>query len=446
MRKLFLILAMLLALCATMASAQKIIKGDMNNDGILDVTDVTEEINTVLHQKIEYINVGGDPFMVDNARVAGTWYKTKTEHFTLSDDGKTDFAGAATYEFLPYQGRLVFLDAKDEPVSWMSVVKLKNGHMWCAPNGQSPLVAYSNTQPIQLVTSIQLSDTATRIQLNETKQITATVLPDDADNKTVTWSSSNENVVKITPEGLHAVGGGTAVITCSANDGSGVKATCSVRVPNIDRSGRDSNGREWVDLDLPGGVLWASWNVGASKPEEFGQFFAWGETKGYAKNESHDFDWSNYKWCNGASNKLTKYCVNSNYGMVDNKTTLEPSDDAATANWGQDWRMPTRQEMKDLYNNAYTTVEIVQVNGIACLKVTSKSNDNFIYLPEAGFKRYDHRYIDEGTSGIYWTSTLHEGEFENSWTAYFLFFYSREHYMNYSNRCEGCSVRAVRTK
>ena len=123
-----------------------------------------------------------------------------------------------------------------------------------------------------------------------------------------------------------------------------------------------SNIHEYVDLGLPSGTLWATCNVGASKPEEFGEYFAWGETKPKDK-----YDWSTYKWCDGSYNTLTKYGFDNGYdkyGIVDNKERLDPEDDAATANWGVDWCMPSKEQFKELYNSSYTTTEWKAVNGV----------------------------------------------------------------------------------
>ena len=98
----------------------------------------------------------------------------------------------------------------------------------------------------------------------------------------------------------------------------------------------------YVDLGLPSGVLWATYNVGAEYPEAYGNHFAWGETQ-----PKDTYNWNNYQYCNGSNNTLTKYCNNSSYGFngfTDNLTMLLPEDDAATANWGADWRMPTKNE------------------------------------------------------------------------------------------------------
>ena len=104
---------------------------------------------------------------------------------------------------------------------------------------------------------------------------------------------------------------------------------------------------EWVDLGLPSGTLWATCNVGADRPGDFGDYFAWGET-----TPKQSYSWENYKWCYGYSSTLIKYCTNSSFGyngFVDNKNELDPEDDAAYANWGPSWRMPTYDQAARLY-------------------------------------------------------------------------------------------------
>ena len=189
------------------------------------------------------------------------------------------------------------------------------------------------------------------------------------------------------------------------------------------------NGHEYVDLGLS--VKWATCNVGASTPEEYGDYFALGETQ-----PKDYYDWSTYKWCNGSYNSQTKYCTNSSYGTVDNKTTLELSDDAARANWGGSWRMPTDAEITELREQCtWTWTSQNDVNGY---KVTSKSNGNSIFLPAAGYR--SSSLYDAGRCGYYWSSSL-DAVFP--YDACYLFFLSidvnwYEHY-----RCFGQSVRPV---
>ncbi len=156
------------------------------------------------------------------------------------------------------------------------------------------------------------------------------------------------------------------------------------------------NGYEYIDLGLS--VKWATMNVGASNPEDYGDYFAWGET------EPKDvYDWSTYKWCNGSYTSLTKYNTSSSYGTVDNKTKLELSDDAAHVNWGGAWRMPTDAELTELREQCTWTW--TRQNGVNGCKVMSKSNGNSIFLPAAGFRNYSSLY-NAGSSCYYWSNSL----------------------------------------
>ena len=194
---------------------------------------------------------------------------------------------------------------------------------------------------------------------------------------------------------------------------------------------------EWVDLGLPSGTLWATCNVGANSPEEYGDYFAWGETQ-----PKTTYSWSTYKYCKGTTDTMTKYCTSSEYGTVDNKTELEPSDDAATANWGSDWQMPSKEQLRELYSSTYTSKVWTTMNGKYGRKITSKNNGNSIFLPAAGY-RYDTSLDDAGSSGYYWSRSL---DTSNSSSAYCLYFSSSGISTNYDYRCYGQSVRPVRVK
>lgn len=156
------------------------------------------------------------------------------------------------------------------------------------------------------------------------------------------------------------------------------------------------NGYDWVDLGLS--VKWATMNVGATKPEDCGGYFAWGETQ-----PKYNFDWSNYSLCSGSYSTLTKYNNNSSYGIVDNKTTLELNDDAAHANWAGSWRMPTKNEQDELRNNCTWTW--INRNGVNGYEVTSKSNENSIFLPATGYYKGWHLYR-KGDLVYYLSSSL----------------------------------------
>ena len=190
-----------------------------------------------------------------------------------------------------------------------------------------------------------------------------------------------------------------------------------------------ANGHEFVDLGLS--VKWATCNVGANSPDEYGDYFAWGETK-----PKDYYDWSTYKWRNGNYNNLTKYCTESDYGTVDNKTVLDLADDAAHANWGGAWRMPTLEEQRELLDNCTWTR--MKVNGVNGYTVTGP-NGNSIFLPAAGC-RYDSDLGNVGSNGIYWSSSLGTND---SLYAYNLFFSSGIEGWDIGIRYYGRSVRPV---
>ena len=290
-----------------------------------------------------------------------------------------------------------------------------------------------NVRPVRVkesiaVSNIELNKTELSVKAGESTRLSATVLPADATNKAVVWESSNTNVATVNETGnVTPLSVGTCTITCSATDGSDVKAECQVTV---------MNGYAYVDLGLPSGTLWATCNVGASKPEEYGDYFAWGETE-----PKNDYSWSTYKYCQGTETTMTKYCTESYYGTVDNKTELEPSDDAATANWGSGWQMPSIEQCKELYSSSYTTTTWTTFNGKYGRKITSKSNGNSIFLPAAGY-RFDTSLSNAG-SGYCWSRSLDT----TSYSAYFLLFDSSHIGAGYFKyRYYGLSVRPVRVK
>ena len=166
----------------------------------------------------------------------------------------------------------------------------------------------------------------------------------------------------------------------------------------------------FVDLGLPSGTLWARMNVGATSPEDYGLYFAWGETTGYTSDTSDGriFNLASYQWNNGTNNtSLTKYCTNITWGKVDNKKELEFSDDAAYVNWSKLWRMPSDEQLSELINSDYTTIQWTTLNGVYGRKITSKSNGKSIFLPAAGCRSDSFKGAD--SYGNYWSRTLSNG-------------------------------------
>ena len=202
---------------------------------------------------------------------------------------------------------------------------------------------------------------------------------------------------------------------------------------NASNNSGTENGHEYVDLGLS--VKWATCNVGASTPEGYGYYFAWGETQ-----TKSTYNESTYKWCNGngSYDTLTKYNTNSSYGTVDNKTTLDLSDDAARANWGGSWRMPTSAEQDELRSNCTWTW--TSQNGVNGYKVTSKSNGNSIFLPAAGY-RNGSSLNHAGSYGNYWSSSLCTGSPIQAYDLYFNSSYVGWYFTIF--RDPGFSVRPV---
>lgn len=197
-----------------------------------------------------------------------------------------------------------------------------------------------------------------------------------------------------------------------------------------------------VDLGLPSGTLWATYNVGAHVPEEYGDYFAWGETQ-----PKETYNWITYQHCNGTYNSLTKYCCNSSYGYngyMDNLTVLLSSDDAATVNWGSNWRMPTKEEWQELLNN--TTHVWTTWNGVKGWLFTS-SNNNCLFFPATG-SYSDSNLVMVGEYGGYWTSSqTTDSPYPNyNANAWILSGYPDDLHMAYTGyRPSGQSVRAVRS-
>lgn len=201
--------------------------------------------------------------------------------------------------------------------------------------------------------------------------------------------------------------------------------------------GGGNSSHEWVDLGLPSGTLWATCNVGAVMPYEYGHYFAWGETE-----RKEVYDWSTYKYCNGSENTLTKYCNNSYCGyngFTDTLTILQSGDDAATVNWGNGWCTPTKEQWVELMSN--TTSAWTTQNDV-CGRVFY-GNGQSLFLPAAAIhsslNRADYSYY-WSDYGYYWSSLL-DGQYA-AWTLYFSSYGTFN--MSSSRRACGVPVRAVR--
>ena len=227
------------------------------------------------------------------------------------------------------------------------------------------------------------------------------------------------------------LGNGSNAAADVNSDGEISVADVNVLIDIILGSDMEPEQHEWVDLGLPSGTLWATCNVGADAPEEYGGHFAWGET------ETKDFyAWTTYKWCNGSKDSLTKYCTDSNYGTIDGKTELDLEDDAAWVNWGPSWRMPTHAQQAELLE--YCSWRMTSRNGVNGYLLTGR-NGNTLFIPMAG--QFCYNSVSEGIDGAYWSRTLNTS---GSTGAYYMYFLQGSSTNHVTRRDYGYSVRAVR--
>ncbi len=293
-------------------------------------------------------------------------------------------------------------------------------------DGQSVRPVLSGSNPTEIkVTSIILGESSLSLTVGDASTISASVEPSNATDKSLSWSSSDPSVATVDASGMiSAIKAGTTTITVTANDGSGVKATCTVTVAaapeNIEG---EHNGHKYVDLGLPSGTKWATCNVGASSPEEYGGYYAWGEVA-----EKGDYTWENYAYYNDNTDDF-QYIGSEISGT---------QYDVAHVQWGGSWRMPTLAQCKELLeccSSSWTSV-----NGVNGRKFVGP-NGNSIFLPAAGYRWNDYLNY-AGSDGYYWSGTLY-GSDGFDFHAYYLYFYSA--YLYWYNDGRGCgrSVRPV---
>jgi hypothetical protein len=197
---------------------------------------------------------------------------------------------------------------------------------------------------------------------------------------------------------------------------------------------------EAIDLGLPSGRKWASYNVGATEPEGYGSYFAWGELF-----DKDTYEWSNYKYCNGHRYSLTKYVDRSSYGRMDGQRVLLPEDDVAQQRWGGGWRTPTHEDQLELISNCEKTAE--EVNGVKGTRFTGP-NGNSIFLPKSGYAALNQWTLHR--DGYYWSSTITyrtpAQTLVDDYSAWIVQMYGSNTSTAYSSmeRCYGLPIRPVR--
>ena len=278
------------------------------------------------------------------------------------------------------------------------------------------------------VTGVALNESGLQIYKGETAQLTATITPEDASNKRVVWTSSDDSIATVSEDGVViGVFVGTAEITATTLDGE-FSATCTIEVNYRCET------PEMVDLGLPSGIKWASFNLGATKPEEYGEYFTWGETEPIGKN----YTALQYKWLK--DNNIEKF---TKYNDEDNNIILDTGDDAAFVNLGTSWRMPTDTDWMELGENC--TWKWGEVNGVYGYKIVSNVSgytDQWIFLPAASSS--DEPQNKVGSYGHYWSSSRQDSY--SAWDVRFSAENLENHYdwwRNNARRYYGLSVRPV---
>lgn len=228
-----------------------------------------------------------------------------------------------------------------------------------------------------------------------------------------------------------------AIICCAAMMFVACKDENLINIRQSNNHDTKYDTKEAVDLGLSSGVKWATCNVGATNPEEYGNYYAWGST-----DTVGDYSWERYKYAYGSRNELAKYCTLTEYGnngYIDNKTVLEPTDDAATQNWGESWRTPTIEEWQELIDSCTWTwtTNYKKTTNVSGYEVKGK-NGNSIFIPAAGYWYGNMPY--NANYGYYWSSSLRTDIPYGAWNMYFFADFS---YMVSQYRFYGMAVRPV---
>lgn len=289
------------------------------------------------------------------------------------------------------------------------------------------------------VTGVSVSPESLELMVDEFSELKVTLTPANPTDRRYSFSSSDESVATVTPNGnVGGVSAGEAVITVTTMDGNH-QARCTVKVSDYPQP-------EAVDMGLS--VKWGSFNIGASKPEEYGKLYQWGAVNEVTKGNY--LDWPYKAEPNGYYRRYSKYIPSSmpKYWMSpsstvpDNKTVLDPKDDVAHVKLGDKWRMPTVEECEELVDNC--TPSAATMNGVAGVELTSRMNGNTIFLPLAGmfYEGSDTGRVYIDSNGYYWSSTLEVFSTPNS--AYtFNVYQSGKAGVSSGERSHGCSVRPV---
>ena len=288
-----------------------------------------------------------------------------------------------------------------------------------------------------------------------TIQLHATVIPENATIRSVGWSSSDESVATVNADGVvTAYKGGFTTITATSKDGSWRSNICRIYVKGICPNGAVDMGTVITRKDgTRYTVFWADCNLGAGRPDEYGDFYSWGAYEPYYRTlnpltwkdgKESGYTWETYPLANGAANKLKAYCPEdkpeywSGTGPVDGLTVLLPESDIAFIKLGGNWRIPTNEEWGALLQ--VCTTQEVTVNGVSGLRLLSRVTNKQIFLPPGGYFNGVEIALPLRRNGYYWSSTVYEDSPDQ---AYDVWFGSGSIQQNHYYRFNGRPIRPV---
>lgn len=249
------------------------------------------------------------------------------------------------------------------------------------------------------VDSIELSSNEIYLAQGETKELEYFIYPSIYQDLEVVWNSDNPGVAEVDEKGVvTGIALGSATVSVAMKDQPLVYASCSVQV----------GVQGAVDLGLS--VLWASCNIGAETPEDYGNYYAWGELQ-----PKFLYDWDHYQFVVPGDMTITKYCTLEGFsvdGNPDNKAVLESADDVATKELGGKWRVPTKRDWNEIWSSPlldwFWTKHIKNGVSIRGCEVVNKTTGARIFLPYAGYIR-NTTLLEENEVGNYWTANIDTG-------------------------------------
>lgn len=415
-----------------------------------------------------YPSKPGSTFSVSTSQNTDANYKASDLMYASVNITKSAGSGSGKLTFAHKMAKIIVNITRGDGISSISAVKIVGGYR---------TINVTNTTNCTLGTTLTNANSSTNITVYSGNSTAATLscaalIPPQTvngnflqivtDKGTVTYSLSSKAFAtgqsytfNITVN-LAAIGTTVAITGWTGTGNVTVQPTVTNAPANA------------VAVDLGLSVKWANMNVGATAVTDYGTFFAWGETDGITVSGATTsisgtpaktcFLWDTYAWCKGKNTTLTKYCPTDKQGSfwwdtsgttvaADNKTQLELGDDAARANWGGKWRMPTQAEMEALVatrgTSGYTwtwKTDYNSVSGCNGWEIKCTSTGGTIFLPAAGFR--SRAFFYQGSLGYYWSSSLDTGGPGYAWRLYFS---SSEAYVGNFDRFGGCTVRAVQS-